>query len=300
MPAIEAQLFFWRDAVQFVDRHLLFRLFMVLFFLPCLPPAMPIPSHEIFYRGPGPIIASAVHHGHSLRDELVELCALSEAERLREEDPFTAAWAQLANTQIVGLRTRFEVDLNRPREKAVYLNPDDAWGLNVWRQTPARHLIAESLNEYDMFYSDVKRLIQEMLSSHEYLVVYDLHTYNHRRAGIHGAAACSSENPEVNIGTGTMDRGFWSPLIDRFIGDLKTFDFSGRQLDVRENVKFQGGYFGQWLHEQFPNRVCAIAIEFKKFFMNEWTGEVDLEQLAAIFNALQSTVPGLEAELATL
>ena len=31
-------------------------------------------------------------------------------------------------------RSRFEADLNRPRDRAVYLTPADAWGHQVWRR----------------------------------------------------------------------------------------------------------------------------------------------------------------------
>jgi hypothetical protein len=104
----------------------------------------------------------------------------------------------------------------------------------------------------------------------------------------------------VNIGTGTMDRALWAPLVERFIADLRAFDFMGRHLDVRENVKFRGGYFPRWTHETFPATGCAIAIEFKKFFMDEWTGEPDHAQVEAIRLALQSTVPGVLEELEKL
>ncbi|NIP86404.1 MAG: N-formylglutamate amidohydrolase, partial [Planctomycetales bacterium] len=78
--------------------------------------------------GQGPFVAAAVHDGHAVRDELVERLAISESDRLREEDPFTGMWTSLAATRIIGLRSRFELDLNRPREKAVYRTPEDCWG----------------------------------------------------------------------------------------------------------------------------------------------------------------------------
>ncbi|MGV3484460.1 MAG: N-formylglutamate amidohydrolase, partial [Planctomycetaceae bacterium] len=102
---------------------------------------------------------------------------------------------------------------------------------------------------------------------------------------------------EVNIGTGTMDRRFWSPVVDRFIEDLADFDFNGRALDVRENVKFRGGHFGSWIHRTFAQQVCALSIEFKKTFMDEWTGDVDMSLVAKLTAALRSTVPGVQAEL---
>ncbi len=115
-------------------------------------------------------------------------------------------------------------------------------------------------------------------------------------AAIHNGHEAREEvvaNPEVNIGTGTMDRMKWAPIVDRFISDLRSFDFLGRHLDVRENVKFKGGNFPRWIHETFPKSGCAIAIEFKKFFMDEWTGEPDMAQVDEIRHALASTVPGV-------
>ena len=39
--------------------------------------------------GPGPIVATAVHDGHAVRDDIEPFFKLSAPERLREEDPFT-------------------------------------------------------------------------------------------------------------------------------------------------------------------------------------------------------------------
>jgi cardiolipin synthase A/B len=50
---------------------------------------------------------------------------------LESGDPFTAQLARVAPTRLIALRSRFEVDLNRPRERAVYRGPADAWGLEV-------------------------------------------------------------------------------------------------------------------------------------------------------------------------
>lgn len=258
---------------------------------------MSIPPYCIFRRGRSPIVAAAVHQGHAIRDAVGSALALDDHARLREEDPYTGEWAQIAPTQIIGLRSRFEVDFNRPRDQAVYRVPEDAWGLKVWREPPSDELVDASLQEYDVFYAATERLLRELVEERGQVVVYDLHTYNHRREGANAPPADPIENPEVNIGTGTMDRAYWTPIIDRFISDLRAFDFKGRNLDVRENVKFQGGGFGRWIHATFPRQVCAIAIEFKKSFMDEWTGEPDLDEVERIFRALQSTLPGVTAEL---
>ncbi|QDU82356.1 N-formylglutamate amidohydrolase [Polystyrenella longa] len=258
---------------------------------------MALSTHCIFERGSSPIIAAAVHNGHDTRVDVDEHLAMDEKEQRREEDPVTGEWTQIAKTQIVGLRSRFEVDLNRPRDKAVYKKPEDAWGIEVWDEPPDQELIEKSLKEYDDFYASIRELLDEMLEQYPRVVVLDLHTYNQFREGPEGQAADPTLNPEVNIGTGTMDRIYWAPVVDRFISDLKTYDFHGRHLDVRENVKFQGGYFGQWIHEHYPERVCSIAIEFKKFFMDEWEGEPDAYEVECIYRALRSTLPGVRTAL---
>ena len=78
---------------------------------------------------------------------------------------------------------------------------------------------------------------------------------------------------------------------------MRNFDFLGRQLDVRENVKFEGGYFAEWIHTHFPDSACVLAIEVKKFFMDEWTHQPDLVQLSAIHQALKASVSGILEEL---
>lgn len=252
----------------------------------------------IVKEGSGPIVATAIHDGHDLRPEVREHMVLPETDRLREEDPHTGRWAEVSPTRLVARRSRFEVDLNRAREKAVYRRPEDCWGLEVWKGELPEGIVTRSLEEYDAFYAEAQRMIQKVIDAHGFAVILDLHTYNHRREGPQGPEADLAGNPEVNIGTGTVDRNRWGDLVDRFMADLRAYDFGGRHLDVRENVKFRGANFARWVHDTFPGRACDIAIEFKKFFMDEWTGEFYDEPCRRIAGALQNTLPGLREQLA--
>jgi N-formylglutamate amidohydrolase len=244
-------------------------------------------------KGEGPLVAVALHDGHEVRPGVRRHMILSEGVRRREEDPFTAAWTEVAPTRVVGTRSRFEVDLNRARAEAVYLKPEDAWGLQVWRSELPEEEVRGSLAIYDAFYETMYELFQDLVRTYGCFVVYDLHSYNHRRNGPDAEAADVAGNPEVNIGTGTMDRAFWAPVVDRFIHDLRKYNCLGRHLDVRENVKFVGRGFPRFVHEHFPKTGCALAVEMKKFFMDEWTGALDARQHAAVKEALAATVPGV-------
>jgi len=244
-------------------------------------------------RGRGPLVAVAIHDGHEVRDEVAELLSLGEEDRRREEDPFTAEWLGMAPTQVTVHRSRFEVDLNRPRARAVYRVPEDAWGLDLWKKPPDDQLVERSLAEYDAFYDAMRQLLEDVERECGRFVIFDLHSYNHRRPGPAAAPAEAHDNPQVNLGTGTLDRERWGPLVDGFMHDLSSYEYPGGRLDVRENVKFRGGHFSRWAHEIFPHSACVLAIEFKKFFMDEWTGVPDRDAITGIRKALEATVPGI-------
>jgi N-formylglutamate deformylase len=248
-------------------------------------------------EGDGPVVATAIHDGHAVRRECADLIALDEATRLREEDPFTARVAAVAPTRLIALRSRFEIDLNRPREQAVYQRPEDAWGLAVWHTPLDAAMVARSLAAYDEFYATLERVLRERERRHGRFVVLDIHSYNHRRDGAGGAVADPAGNPEINVGTGTVDRARWGGLVDRFTAELAATGLAGRPLDVRENVKFQGGELSKWVHRTFPATGCALAIELKKTFMDEWTGVVDGPHLAGLAAAIAATLPGLVESL---
>lgn len=247
--------------------------------------------------GDGPIVATAIHDGHDLRAECGTLIALDTATRLREEDPFTGRIAAVAPTHLIVHQSRFEVDLNRPRDKSVYRCADDAWGLDVWAAPVTDEVVNRSLAVYDRFYGELERVLRECERRHGRFVVLDIHSYNHRRDGAAGAPADPVTNPEINLGTGSLDRRPWGRLVDRFMRELAAAAPLGRPLDVRENVKFQGGELSKWVHRTFPATGCCLAVEFKKTFMNEWTGEVDESHLTGLSRAIASTLPGLIEEV---
>jgi len=251
----------------------------------------------IKFKGGTPLIATAIHNGHLLSENLLELSALNDSERLREEDPFTGLWTDIAENSVVAHHSRFEFDLNRPPDKAIYLLPSDAWGLNLWKNQPPAETLSESLQRYRNIYSEIHKGLIELLEEFGAIAIFDLHSYNHLRNGPDAPPEDPALNPEVNIGTGTMDRNNWTALVERFLADLRGYDFLGRNLDVRENIKFKGGYFPRWIHEKFNGSICCISIEVKKFFMDEWTGEPDYELLSTLQEALKSTVPGVLDEL---
>jgi hypothetical protein len=87
----------------------------------------------------------------------------------------------------------------------------------------------------------------------------------------------------------------WASLVDRFTLDLTNALPS--TATVAENLRFKGGYFSQWIDERYAGRGCALALEFKKIFMDEWSGEVNMAHVGRLRAALSATVPGLLSEI---
>jgi N-formylglutamate amidohydrolase len=234
---------------------------------------------------PNQVIATAIHAGHELRPQIAANTALDDATRVREEDPFTDRLTAIGTATVVAHRSRFEVDLNRPREEAVYRVPDDAWGLNLWAQPLSDREIEKSLVLYDDFYRELEHRLDDVAARGPF-VVLDLHSYNQRREGAEAPPAASSANPEINVGTGSLDRDRWSAVVDAFIGAIP-------DRDVRENVRFRGGELSRWVNARYRDRGCALAIEFKKTFMDEWTGTLDADHLEELRQDLAATLPAL-------
>ena len=190
---------------------------------------MPFSSFNL--PAPDLVIATAVHDGHELRPGLATLINLDEATRLREEDPHTGKLAARFTAHVVVHRSRFEVDLNRERDTAVYLQPDDAWGLDVWRHPLSGEEVAESLLLYDSFYVVLASTLDELVTAHGGFVLYDLHSYNHRRSGPDAEPDPLEQSPVVNLGTGSLPEK-WRPVADAFLEEYGGGD-DGRRRSRR-------------------------------------------------------------------
>jgi N-formylglutamate amidohydrolase len=219
------------------------------------------------------LIAVAVHDGHDLRDDVASLMALDEMTRTREEDPHTGDWVRSFPMHVAVHRSRFEVDLNRERENAVYVDPEDAWGLGVWKETPSEAMVEQSLDLYDAFYSEMEIALDRMVEVHGGFVLFDIHSFNHRRHGPDRPPEPDVDNPTVNLGTGSMPER-WRPVADAFLDTMRNHKIDGQPIDARENVRFRGRQMAAFVHERYGSVACALAIEIKKIYMDEWTGRL--------------------------
>lgn len=219
-----------------------------------------------------PFVCGAVHDGHQFRKELWDNCLHSEYDRWFEEDPCTKEFVKTQPIVIAGCDSRFEYDLNRDPENAIY---EDAWGKKLWKSPLSENQKLKSLEKHHNFYKVVHALISKLEDKFGAVVVYDMHSYNWRR--------WDREVPVINLGTANIDN-------ERFGNLVESWGVSLADLQLPHNIKasskindtFQGnGYFLKYITKNFKNTL-VLATEFKKIYCDEYAQIIFPEVVSAI------------------
>lgn len=209
-----------------------------------------------------PYVCTAIHDGHNFREELLAKIIHTEQERWYEEDPSTLDFVSSFPIVLAGKDSRFEYDLNRSAETAVYT---DAWGKPVWKQELTEDEKNLSLSKHAGFYAVVYALIEKLEQLFNACVVYDMHSYNYVRH--------EHEVPVFNVGTERVNLKKFGSIKNAFLKGLESIELPNLQNTTEENGPFKGrGYLLQFVGENFQNSL-VLATEVKKIYCNEETGE---------------------------
>ena len=220
----------------------------------------------------------AVHDGHQFRKELWNDCLHSEYDRWFEEDPATKQMVQSHPIVIAGMDSRFEYDLNRAPDTAIYT---DAWGKHLWRNPLSKEMREKSLQKHANFYKVVHALITKLEEKFGIAVVYDMHSYNWKR--------WDREVPSWNLGTSNIDTNRFGKEIESWRAILeKTPLPNGIASTAKINDTFQGnGYFLKYITQNF-NNTLVLATEIAKIYCNELEQIMFPEVVSAVENYLKS------------
>ncbi|MEE4154827.1 MAG: N-formylglutamate amidohydrolase [Erythrobacter sp.] len=222
-------------------------------------------------------MVTAIHAGHTIRPSLEPWLELGAEDRLREEDPLTDYFLAGGDTIVRANRSRFEFDLNRPPETAVTTDPEATWGLKVWSPDMPEAHKRRSRELHRRFYQWAKDRIETMIAEHGRILVLDIHSYNHRRAGPEEKPDDPEANPDIDIGATTLDKEVFGGLLEEIAQGLRSRAVKGRIPDVRTNVRWpDGGHFPEWLHAAYGQAACVMTLEYKKIFMDEWGRQADI------------------------
>ena len=227
-----------------------------------------------------PALSAAIHNGGYLRQDLAENCLLSQAERYYEEDPFTGSFIEQQAITLIAHDSRYEYDLNRITSECVY---DSAWGKEVWKKPLSEEAIAASKEKHAQFYRIVSTLVEALAEDFGQCIVYDNHSYNHRRHD-------RDDLPVFNLGTTSVKSNSWRPVIDTWLQALQDMSVEDIQVTAAENDIFHGkGNLAGHCHRLYDD-VLVLATETKKVFMNELTGEEEKAVLPSLQKSYNQTV----------
>ncbi|MDO6598035.1 N-formylglutamate amidohydrolase [Oceanihabitans sp. 2_MG-2023] len=221
---------------------------------------------------------AAVHDGHQFRKELWNNCLHTAYERWYEEDPETKNMVQTHPIVIAGMDSRFEYDLNRTPETAIYT---DAWGKQLWKNPLPEAMKTKSLDKHTNFYKVVHALIQKLEEKFGLCVVYDMHSYNWKR--------WDREVPTWNLGTSNLDTNRFEETIESWRKSLSEMKLPNAiKSSSKINDTFQGnGYFLKYITNSF-NNTLVLATEIAKVYCDEQNYIMYPEVVAAVENELQT------------
>ena len=229
-------------------------------------------SSFIKFLGPAFYAGIAVHASSAIRKNLHKLLHVNAADRYREEDPKTDKFLKNFPLLIIARDSRFEYDLNRERFRAIYTTPETTWGLDVWRRPLITKEKKISLAKHDEFHKLINIVVEYIIQKNDCGIVFDLHSYNYQRE--EKLPWYVDQKPVINVGTKSINRSLFEDQIVDFLSQLQTITIQDRKITVAEDDIFSGGYVAKRLCEKYYNQLIVYAIEFKKIFMNEWTGEI--------------------------
>ena len=228
-----------------------------------------------------PYACAAVHDGHQFRKDLWDNCLHSEYDRWYEEDPETKNMVISHPILIAGCDSRFEYDLNRTPEEAIF---ETAWGKQLWKKPLPKSEKEKSLEKHTNFYKIVHALISKLEDKFGTCIVYDMHSYNWQR--------WDREVPTWNLGTSNIDSNRFGNQVEAWRQTLANIELPhGIKQTAKVNDTFQGnGYFLKYITNNFKNTL-VLATEIAKVYCDEYHQIIYPEVVSAVEQQLKIELP---------
>jgi N-formylglutamate amidohydrolase len=206
-----------------------------------------------------PYVCGAVHDGDQFRKELWDNCLHTQYDRWYEEDPETKNMVISHPILLAGRDSRFEYDLNRFPEEAVF---ETAWGKQLWKEPLSEEEKARSLAKHTAFFEVTHALIEKIESKFGCCVVYDMHSYNWQR--------WDREVPTWNLGTSNIDNKRFGEEIESWRQSLSEIKLPHgiKSTAAINNTFFGNGYFLRYITQNFKNTL-VLATEIAKVYCDE-------------------------------
>jgi hypothetical protein len=182
---------------------------------------------------------------------------------------------------IAGCDSRFEYDLNRVPEEAVF---ETAWEKQLWKHPLPESEKSKSLQKHTDFYKVIHALISKLEAKFGVCIVYDMHSYNWQR--------WDREVPTWNLGTSNIDNNRFGEQVESWRQILASIELPNNIKQIAKiNDTFQGnGYFLKFITNNF-NNTLVLATEIAKVYCDEHNQINYPEVVASVEEQLKALLP---------
>ena len=256
----------------------------------------PFGSTTVHRAAPTPIIGTAMHHSHHIRDDIRPKLEIPADERYYEEDPETHRFIGSLLHTLLPNQSRYELDLNRSPDVTIYSRPDLAWGKKVYAEELTQAQTEATLEKWYEFHTLIDAAVEDAIRRFGYAIVFDIHSYNYQRDG--PTDWRTDGKPVINLGTRYLQLD--EPLAatkDWFMRELEGHTLLGEEILTQENAVFFGGYLNRRLSRIYGSRCMTLSVEYKKVFMNEREGKVLERELMDLVDQMDASIQRLGERL---
>jgi N-formylglutamate amidohydrolase len=157
----------------------------------------------------------------------------------------------------------------------------------VWARPLLQSEREETIEKYREFHRLLDIIVEYLVSRFGSAILFDIHSFRYQRElPVHWR---EDNLPEINVGTRYINRDYFATQVEAFLQMNSGITLEGKRLRIAENELFPGGYLTRKYTATHSRSVCVLAVEYKKIYMDEWSGILFPERLDLLKRSLLLT-----------
>lgn len=194
------------------------------------------------------VLLLTLHSGTWIPEPIEKKLSVSRKKRKCEEDAasdriYRKLVLENAGIWIDNKQSRFVIDFNRSRKRAIYADNSEEWLDVVWK----KELTKEDEEAIHSSYRECYFTLTKLLDSYTFNIIFDGHTMNDRPG-----------RPDISIGTKYIP-SFYMPIVRELRQRLSGMGYEKVSL----NKPYKGGNILRWMRVKFPN-IFIFSMEINK------------------------------------
>ncbi len=211
-----------------------------------------------------PVVCTAIHTGHELREDLLKHCQLTKEERDTHEARLTDELIASQPITLTCLDSRLEYDLDCP--KALSTSYKLTTKQKLWDKPLTTKQRSLSHYKHDAFFQIYSALITKLESQFGKVIVFDIKAYT--------PLETDKLAPLFDIATAQIDMSRWQSVVNKFHAELKKSSVPNIDTSADLNAVNRGmGYLTTHTNAHF-DRTLVLSTQIKKVYLDANNGDV--------------------------